>query len=294
MPNSSVSAPPAGPVYDPNWTTVITPHRGWFQIPWRELWKYRELVWVLIYRDYVSTYKQTIFGMAWHLVQPMIQTAVFVVIFSQVARIPTDGIPPFLFYFSGLIFWRYFQDCVGKTSYTFSSNANLFNKVYFPRLIVPISQIVSNLFGLVLNLGFFVIAFVVALILGYQVQPDWRLVVLPLLVFQTAALALGLGCIVSSLTTRWRDLGMVTPVVLQLWMYASCVVFPLSQIPEKDRWLFMWNPLIPIIEAFRFATLGRGTVELWQILAGAVVSVVVLVIGLGVFHRVEKDCMDSV
>lgn len=294
MLTTTVPSPPTATANDPNWTTVITPHRGWFEIPWREIWKYRELVWVLIYRDYVSTYKQTIFGMAWHLVQPIMQTAVFMVIFSQVARIPTDGIPPFLFYFSGLIFWRYFQDCVSRTSYTFTSNAALFNKVYFPRLIVPISQVISNLFGLVMNLGFFVIAFIVALAMGYKVSLDWRIIVLPVLVFQTAALSLGLGCIVSSLTTRWRDLGMISPVALQLWMYASCVVFPLSQIPAKDRWLFLWNPLIPIIEAFRYAALGRGTVELWQILLGAVVSIVVLVLGLAVFHRVEKDCMDSV
>jgi lipopolysaccharide transport system permease protein len=274
--------------------TVITPHRGWFQIPWREIWDYRELVWVLIHRDYVSTYKQTIFGMAWHLVQPIMQTVVFVVIFSYVARIPTDGIPPFLFYFSGLMFWRYFQDCVARTSYTFTSNGALFNKVYFPRLIVPISQIFSNLFGLLLNLSFFIVAFVIYDLQGTHVSLNWRIIVLPLLVFETAALSLGLGCIISSLTTRWRDLGMMTPLLLQLGMYASCVVFPFSQIPEDKRWMFVWNPLIPIIEGFRYAALGQGTVELREVLLGAVISVVILVIGLALFHRVEKDCIDSV
>jgi len=284
----------ANPTTNAEYITVITPHRGWFQIPWREIWQYRELVWVLIHRDYVATYKQTIFGIAWHIVQPIVQTIVFVVIFTYVAKVPTDGIPPFLFYFSGLMFWRYFQDCVTRTSNTFTSNGALFNKVYFPRLIVPISQMFSNLFGFGLNLIFFIVAYLIYEFQGTHVALSWKIIVLPLLIFQTAALSLGLGCLISALTIRWRDLAMVTPLLLQLWMYASCVVFPFSAIPEDKRWMFIWNPLIPIIEGFRFAALGRGTVEVWQILLGAVASVVVLVVGLAVFHRVEKDCLDSV
>jgi lipopolysaccharide transport system permease protein len=291
---TSTYARAEGPEAELPWDIVITPHRGWFNIPFREIWKYRELLFVLVYRDYKQQYKQTIFGSAWHIVQPIMQTILFTVVFSKIARISTEEIPPFLFFYSGILCWGYFQSCVTKTAATFSSNAYLFEKIYFPRLIVPLSQVFGNLFGFALNFVTFLVFYFIAWFGGAPITPDWRIVVLPVLLFQMAAMGLGIGCIVSSVTTRWRDLGMLIPTIMQIWMYLSCIAYPLSQVPEAQRWMFYWNPIVPVIEGFRFAFMGRGTVELSQIVVGFVLSLVTLILGLMVFHRVEKTSMDSV
>lgn len=279
---------------DEPWDITITPHRGWFHLPFKELWQYRELLLVLVYRDYKSQYKQTVFGSAWHIVQPIMQTLLFTLVFSNIAKISTDGIPPFLFFYAGLICWGYFQSCVTKTANTFSANAYIFEKIYFPRLIVPLSQITGNLFGFALNFCTFLVFYFFFMFRGAPIAPDWRIIVLPVLLLQMAAMGLGVGCLVSSVTTRWRDLAMLVPTVMQIWMYVSCIAYPLSQIPAEHREWFMWNPIVPIIEAFRLVFMGQGIVELWQVVLGLVLSLVVLVLGLAVFHRVEKTSMDSV
>lgn len=278
-----------------NWTTVITPHRGLLHIPWKELWEYRELIGLLVHRDYVSTYKQTILGSVWHLLQPLLQTLMFVVVFSKILRIPTNGIPPLLFFLSGLVCWRYFADCVTKTSTTFTANQPIFDKIYFPRLAVPIAQVIVNFIGFLMQLMMFIVLYLFFFVRGVAIHPDWRLIVLPVLIFELAALGLGVGCLISALTTRYRDLAMSVGFLMQLWMYASCVVYPLSQVAPAARRFIELNPIVPIIEAFRYAFMGMGAgvVTFAQILLGAITSTIMVIIGVMVFNKVERTSVDD-
>jgi lipopolysaccharide transport system permease protein len=276
-----------------NWTTVITPHRRLLDIPWREIWEYRELIRLIVHRDYKAVYKQTILGSAWHVLQPLIQTLMFVLVFSRILKIPTDGIPPLLFFLSGIVCWRYFAECVSKTSTTFVSNQAIFDKIYFPRLIVPIAQVLVNLIGFLVQIGLFLILYLLFLIKGAALHPDWRLVVLPVLIFELAALGFGVGCLVSALTTRYRDLSVGVGFLIQIWMYASCVVYPLSEVSPNLRWIIQLNPIVPIIEAFRYSFMGVGTVTFTQILSGALISTIIVVIGIMVFNKVERTSVDS-
>lgn len=275
------------------WTTVITPHRGILHIPWKEIWNHRELIALLVHRDYTSIYKQTVLGSIWHLLQPLMQTLMFVLVFSRILKVSTDGIPPLLFFLSGIVCWRYFSECVNKTSSTFTANQYIFDKIYFPRLVVPIAQVIVNLIGFGSQLLLFFGLYLVFYLSGAAIHLDWRLIVLPVLIFELAALGLGVGCLVSALTTRYRDLSMGMGFFIQIWMYASCVVYPLSQVSPNLRWIIQLNPIVPIIEAFRYAFLGTGTVTFSQILCGAVVSAIIVVIGIMVFNKVERTSVDS-
>ncbi len=275
-----------------NWT-VITPARGLLHVPWREIWEYRELIGMMVHRDYKALYRQTILGSIWHVIQPLIQTLMFVLVFSRILKIPTDGIPPLLFFLSGIVCWRYFSECVTKTATTFISNQSIFDKIYFPRLIVPISQVLVNLLGFLVQIGLFLVLYLVFLMKGAALQPDWRLVVLPVLIFELAALGLGVGCLVSALATRYRDLSVGVGFVIQIWMYGSCVVYPLSEVSPNLRWMIQLNPIVPIIEAFRCAFMGVGTVTFSQILFGAIISAIIVVMGIMVFNKVERTSVDS-
>jgi lipopolysaccharide transport system permease protein len=273
--------------------TLIAPRRSILNLPFRELWNYRELILLLAHRDFVSQYKQTILGSFWYILQPLFQSMMFIFVFSQVAKIPTGNIPPMLFYLSGTICWRYFSDCVTKTANTFTSNQNIFDKVYFPRLAVPISQLMTNLVGLgmgtILFLGFYLWYY----FHGAPIHPDWRLIVLPVLIVQMAALGLGVGCLISGMTSRFRDLQVLLGFFMQLWMYASCVVYPLNVVPEKYRWVYEFNPIVFVIESFRFAFMGEGTVTFHQVAVSAVLSIGILFLGLVVFNKVEKTSVDN-
>lgn len=275
------------------WSAVITPRQSLFHIPLRELWDYRELIALLAHRDFVSQYKQTILGSLWYVIQPLLQTLMFIFVFNRVAKIPTGDIPPMLFYLSGTVCWRYFADCVTKTAGTFTGNQHIFDKVYFPRLVVPISQLITNLVGFTMGLVMFLGFYLWYYFQGAPVHPDWRIIVLPVLVVEMACLGLGVGCLVSGLTNRFRDLGVLLGFFMQLWMYASCVVYPLSVVPEQYRWLFSLNPIVFVIESFRFAFMGEGTVTFAQVAISAVISIAVLVLGLVVFNRVSQTSVDT-
>ena len=276
------------------WSTIITPHRGWFEVRWRELWQYRDLIYLFVRRDFVGTYKQTVLGPIWFFLQPIFTTIVFTVVFGKIAKISTDALPPPLFYLSGIVMWQYFADCLNKTSSTFTSNAGIFGKVYFPRLVVPISTVITSLITFAIQFVLFLSLLAFFKIQGAPVYPNYRIIILPFLLLMMASLGLGVGCLVSSLTTRYRDLAVAVGFGVQLWMYASAVVYPLSEIPAEWRWLLVLNPMVPIIESFRFAFLGSGVVEIWQIAMGAGVCLLVLLGGILTFNHVEKTFSDTV
>jgi lipopolysaccharide transport system permease protein len=272
---------------------TIRPVGGIFNLNWKELWEYRELILLLAHRDFVALYKQTVLGSLWYVLQPLLQSLMFVLVFTKVAQIPTGGIPPILFYLSGSVCWRYFSECVSKTALTFTSNQNLFDKVYFPRLAVPISQLITNLVGFGMGFVLFIGFYLYFYFQGAPIHPDWRIIVLPVLIVQMAALGLGVGCLISAMTSRFRDLQVLLGFFMQLWMYASCVVYPLKVVPEKYRWIYDFNPVVFVIESFRFALMGEGTVTFLQIAISAVISLVVLVFGLAVFNRVSQTSVDT-
>ncbi len=276
-----------------HWTLIIRPTRSWLDLHLGELWRYRDLIWLFIWRDFVSVYKQTILGPLWYLIQPLLVTLTFTVIFGNIAHLPTDGLPQFLFYLAGTVIWGYFSECLNKTSLTFTSNAHLFGKVYFPRLAVPISILFSNL----ISFGFQFVLFL-AFVVGYAasgvVHPNAWMLATPLLLGLMAGLGLGVGIVVSSLTTRYRDLRFLVSFGVQLLMYATPVIYPSSSIPEQYRMLIMANPLTPIVETFRFAFLGAGTLNIPGLLYSLVLTLILLAAGILLFNRVEATFMDTV
>lgn len=259
-----------------------------------ELWRYRDLVYQLVRRDFVAHYAQTILGPLWFLIQPVLTTVMFVLVFNRVARLPTDGVPPHLFYMAGVVAWGYFATCLTRTSATFSANAHIFGKVWFPRLVVPISIVVSSLVALVIQLALLAGAIGLEATRSGPSPPRWELMLLPFLVLQMGLLGLGCGIVISSLTTKYRDLANLVVFGIQLWMFATPVVYPASRIPERWGWLMYANPMAPIIEAFRRLTLGVGTVSASEFLVSVAITVAVLAGGVLLFSRVEKSFMDTV
>lgn len=279
---------------DPDWTLVIKPQRNLFDLRLGELWRYRDLVMLFVRRDFVSVYKQTILGPLWYLIQPLLTTITFTVIFGNIAKLPTDGLPQFLFYMSGTVVWTYFATCLTKTSDTFNNNAQLFGKVYFPRLAVPVSILISNLITFGIQFLFF-LGFMLFFVLGgASIYPNAWILFTPVLLLIMAGLGLGLGIIISSLTTKYRDLRFLVQFGVQLLMYATPVIYPASTIPESYRWVIQLNPMTPIVETFRFAFLGAGTVNLPALLYSAGFMVVAVIIGAIIFNRVEATFMDTI
>ena len=276
------------------WTTVIKPHENLFHIPWKEIWEYRELVMRLVHRDFISKYKQTIFGSAWYVIQPLLTSLMFTLVFSKIAKISTGEVPPTLFFLAGTVCWGYFSGCVTNTAGTFLSNSSLFDKVYFPRLVVPISQLIVNLIGFGMQMVLFLGFYAYYALMGADIHMGWRIIVLPMLLLQMAALGLGVGCLVSAVTTRFRDLQILLGFFMQLWMYASCVVYPLNVVPEDYRWIYALNPMVFIIEGFRFAFLGQGTVYLSQIVISFFISAFVVWAGIVMFNKTERTCVDII
>ncbi|TAK44755.1 MAG: ABC transporter permease [Saprospiraceae bacterium] len=280
---------------DQNWSMIIQPQRSLLDLRLGELWRYKDLVMLFVRRDFVSVYKQTILGPLWYLIQPLLTTITFTVIFGNIASLPTDGLPQFLFYMSGTVVWSYFANCLTKTSETFVQNANLFGKVYFPRLAVPVSILISNLITFLIQFAMF-LAFVLYFVLnGTSIQPNWLWIALsPVLMLMMAGLGLGFGIIISSLTTKYRDFRFLVQFGVQLLMYATPVIYPASSIPERFQWVIQANPMTPVIEAFRFAYLGAGTVNLNHLLYSFGFMLVVVIIGSIIFNRVEQTFMDTV
>jgi lipopolysaccharide transport system permease protein len=276
------------------WTTRITPHRGW--LDWRldQLWRYRDLITLFVWRDFVSAYKQTVLGPAWHIIQPLLTTLMFTVVFSKVARLPTAGAPPFLFYLLGIVVWSYFANNLTKTSSTFVGNAHLLGKVYFHRMTIPISIAVSNLITFGIQLGIFLVVFAFYLLTGTKIHVTAWILLTPLFLLLLAGYGLGGGIIVSALTTRYRDLSTLVGFGVQLFMYASPVIYPASAVPERFRWLSQLNPLTPVFEGFRLAFFGSGIFSAGQLLGSIAVMLGVLSIGLMLFTHVERTFMDTV
>ncbi|MEI9864567.1 MAG: ABC transporter permease [Limisphaerales bacterium] len=292
-PHNAPVAPPT--TSDEEWTLVLKPKTGWFDLHLADLWHYRDLLWMFIRRDFVAVYKQTILGPIWFFIQPLITTIMFTVIFTGVAKISTDGLPPMLFYLAGTTPWNYFATSLTKTSGTFINNAGIFGKVYFPRLITPISIVASNLIQFAIQFLLFLGFLAYYLIKGTPIQPDWLMIILltPVLLLMMALLGLGTGIIVSSLTTKYRDLTFLLAFGVQLAMYATPVIYPMSSIPEKYRPFIEANPMSAIIETFRAIYLG-GAVPWPQLGISAAITAVLLLIGVAIFNKVEKTFMDTV
>jgi len=276
------------------WTLVIRPKGRWFDLRLRELWRGRELVWLFFWRDFVALYKQTVLGPLWYLIQPLLTTIVFTVVFGRIANLSTSGLPQFLFYMSGTVMWTYFATSLTRTSTTFLTNAQIFGKVYFSRLTVPISTVLSNLvvFGIqfLLFLGFLGYF----LIKGSDVHVTAWALLLPAQILIMAGLGLGLGIVVSALTTKYRDLQYLVAFGVQLLMYTTPMVLPLASVSGKWRWVMIANPMTSIIESFRRGFLGTGTVSAPMLLYSAGFAVAAVVVGAALFHRVERTFMDTV
>ncbi len=283
------------PLPEEDWTLVIQPQRHLLDLRLGELWRYRDLVMLFVRRDFVAAYKQTVLGPLWYLIQPLLTTITFTFIFGRVADLPTDGLPQFLFYMSGTVVWGYFSACLLKTSETFVSNAHLFGKVYFPRLAVPISVLLSSLVTFLVQFVMFLGFTAWFALRGTDISPHWLWIALsPLLVLIMAGLGLGFGVIVSSLTTKYRDLRFLVQFGVTLMMYATPVIYPVSSIPEQYQWIINLNPMTPIIEAFRYAYLGAGTVNPIQLAYSTGFMLVTLFFGSIIFNRVEQTFMDTV
>ena len=277
------------------WTTRITPHRGY--LDWRlgQLWRYRDLISLFVWRDFVSVYRQTVLGPAWHIVQPLLTTLMFTVVFTRVARLPTDGMPPFLFYLAGTVVWNYFALTLTNTANTFVRNAHLLGKVYFHRLVIPVSVAISNLISFGIQLGLLLIALGFYLATGaVKLQLNAWIFATPLFLLMLAGYALGGGIIVSALTTRYRDLVNLLTFGVQLLMFATPVIYPISMVPQGYRWIVHLNPLAPLIEGFRMGLLGVGSVQPIHLAASFGVMTALLLVGLMLFTHVERTFMDTV
>jgi lipopolysaccharide transport system permease protein len=279
-----------------SWDRVIRPRRGLVVVPWVELWKYRDLTWMLAVRNVSTAYKQTVLGPLWFIVQPLMITVVFSFLFGRMAKFGSDSIPHYLFYMGGLVPWGFFAETVLKTSNVFVENAQLFSKVYFPRLCVPIAAMMTNMVPALVQFGLFLAGFFFYLLQQNPwVKPSWWILAVPLVFLQLGALGLGIGCIISAMSRRFRDLAYGVNIGLQLLMFGSAIVFPLSRVENPaDRLFFFLNPVVPPIEFFRYAFVGRSLVEPWHLGVSAAVSMGVLIAGLALFHRAEQNAMDTV
>ncbi len=280
---------------DHDWDMVIEPQRSLLDLHFGELWRYRDLVLLFVRRDFVAVYKQTILGPLWFLIQPILTTVTFTVIFGRIASLPTDGLPQFLFYMSGTVVWSYFADVLNKTSNTFVNNSQLFGKVYFPRMAVPVSILISSLITFLIQFALFLAFIVYFLLSGSAIHLNGLWILFsPVLLLMMAGLGLGFGIIISSLTTKYRDLRFLVQFGVQLLMYATPVIYPVSAISAKYRWIMLINPMTSIVEAFRYAFLGAGDANLGNLAYSFGFMAVVVFIGSVIFNRVEQTFMDTV
>ena len=278
------------------WDLEIKPRNAIWDLNLRELWHYKDLIILFVRRDFVAQYKQTVLGPLWHLIQPVLTTAMFLLLFTRIASIPTDGIPPVLFYLSGITIWNYFSTCLINTSNTFVANAGIFGKVYFPRLVIPLSVVLSNLIRFGIQLGLFVAVLIFYIIKGsVLISFSWDLLLLPLLVLLMAGIGLGLGIIISSLTTKYRDFTVLIGFAVQLMMYATPVAYPLSFLENKSFAPFIeWNPLSAVVEGFRYCIFQSGSFTMSDLIYPTVFCFVSIFAGALIFTKVERTFMDTV
>ena len=276
------------------WDLVINPHRGWFNLGIVSLWKYRDLILLFVRRDLVSIHKQTILGPLYFIITPIIATLISTLIFGKIAQLSTDGIPQFLFYMLGNLFWTYFSTCLNAGKSIFSANESLFSQVYFPRLTVPISQTISAFIKLIIQFILFAGFYYYFVTNGMESKLSFQTMLIPLLLFQCSLLGIGTGILISSLTVKYKDLNFLYAFIVSLWMYISPIVYPLSTLPKKWHYLISFNPMVGIVETARQLLFGISSIESTFILNGLITTVVMLFIGLIIFNRVEKTFLDSV
>ena len=278
----------------PDWDLTIEPQSSLFKLNLKDVWRYRDLLWLFVKRDFVSFYKQTILGPLWFFIQPLFTTITFTFIFGNLAGISTDGLPQPLFYMAGITAWAYFADCLTKTSTVFKDNANIFGKVYFPRLIMPLSIVASNLVRFMVQMLLFLIMIGYYAIQGANFNVTWAIALFPFLVLLMALLGLGLGLIITALTTKYRDLAFLITFGVQLLMYATTVIYPLSAAPIKYKYLIELNPMTGIIEAFRYGFLGQGELTWYSLGYSTLITLVSLVLGVVIFNKTEKTFVDTI
>ncbi|WP_255474157.1 ABC transporter permease [Pontibacter qinzhouensis] len=277
-----------------DWSLVIEPKSSLFDLQLKEVWRYRDLLQMFVTRDFIAVYKQTILGPIWFFLQPLFTTITFTIVFGNIAGISTGGVPPLLFYMAGITCWNYFAACLTATSNTFVGNANIFGKVYFPRVITPLAIVVSNMLKFGVQFVLFLLLLSYYIFTGADVQPNAYLLLVPLLVVLMAIIAMGFGMLISAMTTRYRDLQFLIGFGVQLAMYASTVIYPVSGIPEKYKTFIMANPMSSIIEVFRFAFLSSGSFQWMYVIYPTVFAVVIFILGMIVFNKVEKTFLDTV
>ncbi|MCD4681009.1 MAG: ABC transporter permease [Bacteroidales bacterium] len=276
------------------YTHSITPRDKLFDLRLRDIWNFRDLLLLFVHRDFVAFYKQTILGPLWFFIQPLLTTIVFTIIFGNIAKIPTDGLPPLMFYLAGVTSWQYFSQCFKKTANSFTLNASIFGKVYFPRVIVPLSVTITNLIAFGIQFLLFLAFMFYFIFKGSSVQPNIYIILFPVLVIMMGIMGLGFGMLVSAMTTKYRDLQFLVAFGVQLLMYATPVIYPISSIPEKYQWIIMANPMTSVIETFRYSFLGAGSLSWVGLIYSFVFTIGVFVLGLMVFNRTEKNFMDTV
>ena len=277
-----------------NWDKVITPTSGNSLKSLKEVFQYKELFYRFIKRDFSVFYKQTILGPLWYIIQPLIYTVLFTVIFGNFAKIPTDGLPPFIFYLSGNIIWSYFSFCLSQVSNTFSSNAGIFSKIYFPRLIIPLTVITNGLFQFIIQFIIYLGFYYYFILSGSSLNGNSISLFLPVLLVYVAVLALGVGLIISSLVTKYKDLTLAMGLLIQIWLFISPVIYPLSQVPENFRNIYCLNPMVSIIEIFRQGFLGESSINLFQISLGLAITLILLILGLVSFNKTERNFIDTI
>lgn len=279
------------------WDIVIQPNSKLLSLDLKEVWRYKDLLFMYVKRDIVTLYKQTILGPVWYLIQPLMTTIMFMFVFGGIAGIPTDGLPQPLFYMAGILCWNYFSECLTKCSETFNANQHIFGKVYFPRLVVPFSITISNLLKFGIQFVLFIAVYVFFICKGFSPHITWYILLLPLLVIMLAGLGLGFGLIISSMTTKYRDLRFLVSFGVQLWMYITPVIYPLSILKSNYPsyvWAIVINPLTSIIETFKLAFLGQGTFEWAYLLYSLVFTIIVMFLGMLTFNKVQRSFMDVI
>ena len=277
-----------------NWSLEIYPKAALFDFRLREFWAYRELIFLFVRRELVPTYKQTILGPLWFVLQPLLTTFVYSIIFGAVARIPTDGLPQLLFYMPGIVLWNFFNSSFMKGSGTFLANSHIFGKVYFPRLILPVSALLSSLVNFCIQFALLLVIMLIYFISGTQIQPGIHILLIPVLLILVSMYSLGLGLLVSAFTTRYRDLSHFLSFGSQLLMYATPIIYPASIVPEKFQWVSLMNPLSPVFEGFRFSLLGMGQLMTERLFYSFLTGLVLLLLGLIFFSRAERTSIDTV
>lgn len=277
------------------WNTVITPKTNLLTLDWKEIWRYRDMYVLFVLRAFRTAYKQTILGPLWFIITPVLSVIVYVTVFGGIAKIPTDGVPPVLFYLLGISIWGYFAACLNGTSNSFVANADIFGKVYFPRIIMPLVAVTTNLLTLSIQLAIFAVFYIYYVATGTELQVHWQIVLFPLLIMLLALMAVGFGMIFSSMTTKYRDLQIMLNKIISLWVYVTPVIYPLSMVTNEKLHLAMsLNPVTPVMEAIKFSLLGQGQFSWLWLCYSAAFTLVLLIFGLMLFNKVQKSFMDTV